>query len=71
MSDQLKSPFGILAPQGNVETLVKGRFTDACAIPAKSPGKPAEAHHIKVSIDGGNAQSQILGSLTPRRRSPI
>lgn len=71
LRDQLKSVFGINPPQGNVNTLVTGRFTDDCAVPAKSPGKPAEAHHIKVSIDGGNAQSQILGSLTPRRRSPI
>lgn len=71
LRDQLKSAFGIAPPQGNVNTLVTGRFTDACGIAAKSPGKPAETQHIKVSIDGGNAQSQILGSLTPRRRSPI
>ncbi|SBS73770.1 Gp15 [uncultured Mycobacterium sp.] len=71
LRDQLKSAFGINPPQGNVETLVKGRFTDDCGIPAKSPGKPAEKHLIKVTIDGGNAQSQIVASLTPRRRSPI
>lgn len=71
LQDQFKSAFGILPPQGPVETLVKGRFSSACAIPAKSPGKPVETYHVKVSIDGGNAQSHIIASLTPLRRSPI
>ena len=71
LRDQFKSAFGILPPQGPPETLVKGRFSTDCAVPAKSPGKAVEKHHVKVSIDGGNAQSQIISSLTPRRRSPI
>lgn len=68
---QAASVFGVVSPQGPVESLVKGRFSTSCAIPAKSPGKPVQKHHVKVSIDGGNAQSQIIASLTPRRRSPI
>lgn len=71
LKDQVESAFGILPPQGIIDTLVTGRFSDDYAIPPKPAGKPAETYHIKVSIDGGNAASQIIASGIPLRRSPI
>ena len=38
-----KSAFGILPPQGNFFSLLSGRFSDAAAIPAKSPGAAPQA----------------------------
>lgn len=64
----LESIFGILPPQGNPYSLMKGRFS--VPIPARSPGKPVQAYHTKVSIDDGNAESQIIAAGTPLRRLP-
>lgn len=66
----IESLFGIAPPQGNLYALLKGRFSDAAAIPPKSPGKPAATVHVKVTIDGGNADSKILAAGTPLRRYP-
>lgn len=71
----VQSIFGILGqgappPQGNLYSLLKGRFSDAAAIPAKSPGKPAQPYQVKVEIDGGTADSAILAAGTPLRRWP-
>lgn len=62
------SAFGVVPPQGNLHRLLKGRFSRP--IPAKSPGRPAEVHHVAVSIEDGNASSRILAAGTPRRRYP-
>lgn len=67
----IESQFGIVAPQGPMMSLMKGRFSDACAIPAKSPGNAAQTYQVKVSIDDGNASSKIIASGTPRRRYPL
>lgn len=58
----------VIPPQGNPYSLLKGRWSKA--IPPKSPGKPAEEHHVKVEIVGGNADSQVIVSGTPQRRLP-
>jgi hypothetical protein len=67
----IESIFGIVPPQGNPYTLLHGRFSDDAAIPAKSPGMPAQPYHVKVSIDNGNAASRILAAGTPLRRFPF
>lgn len=65
---ELESIFGINPPQGNPYSLLTGRFKNA--IPQKSPGNPAQAYNISVSIDDGNADSRIVASGTPLRRMP-
>lgn len=75
--DVFQSVFGLLgggsaaiiAPQGNLYPLLKGRFSTP--IPAKSPGNPAVRYHVKVSITGGNADSKIIAAGTPLRRYPF
>lgn len=68
---EVESRFGIVPPQGNLYSLLKGRWGKGAAIPPKPVGKPAEPYFVKVSIDGGNADSKILVSGTPRRRYPL
>lgn len=68
---QIESWFGIRPPQGNLYTLMKGRFSTGSAIPAKSPGKPAESYFIKVEVDGGNADTKVICAGTPLRRYPV
>lgn len=62
----IESVFGIMPPQGNLYTLLKGRFNKP--IPAKKPGQDAPTYQVAVSISGGNAQSKIVAALTPQRR---
>ena len=54
-------------PQGNLYSLLRGRFSDRAAIPAKSPGKPAEPYSVKVEVSGGG---QLICAGTPLRRLP-
>lgn len=67
---ELQSPFGVTPPQGNLYRLLSGRFSDAAAIPPKPAGQPAPVYPVKVSIDGGNAESRIIVAGTPLRRWP-
>lgn len=74
--DVFQSIFGLLGggsapvpPQGNLYSLLHGRFSKP--IPPKSPGKPAQEYFIKVEIEGGNADSQIIASGVPLRRYPF
>ena len=71
LEDQIKSLFGIRPPQGNFYQYLNGRFSDACAIPPKSPGYPAQTYHLKVEILGGNADSKVILAGTPLRRYPL
>lgn len=71
---QIESVFGIVPPQGNPYSLLRGRWTKDSPIPAKSPGTPdsqVAPHFIKVSIDDGNADSKIVVAGTPLRRHPL
>jgi hypothetical protein len=70
LAQQIESFFGVTPPQGPTYSLLKGRFSDAAAIPPKSPGEPVRPYHVKVSIEGGNASSTIIAAGTPRRRLP-
>ncbi len=65
------SKFGILPPQGQMYTLLSGRFSDKAAIPPKPSGKDATPYYVQVSVDGGNAGTKIIASGTPFRRYPI
>jgi hypothetical protein len=74
----LQSVFGVFgggtagaAPQGNFYSLLRGRFSDDSAIPAKSPGNPVQPYHVKVQMIGGNADSKVIGSGIPLRRYPL
>jgi hypothetical protein len=66
---QFESLFGILPPQGNLYSYLTGRFTKA--VPAKSPGAEPTTSQIFIKIDNGNANSQVVAALTPRRRWPL
>ncbi|GAA2436181.1 DUF7257 domain-containing protein [Mycolicibacterium llatzerense] len=55
----------------NVYRYVTGRFSDAAAIPPKSPGNPVQPYYLKVQIDDGNADSKVLISGVPLRRWPL
>lgn len=65
---QIESLFGIVPPQGNLYSLLNGRFSNP--VPARSPGYPLQAYQIPVSIQGGNASSAIVAAGTPLRRLP-
>ena len=58
------------SPTDTMYRKLKGRFTKACAIPAKEPGMRVQTKRVKVTITGGNADSMIEHQLTPLRRSP-
>jgi hypothetical protein len=75
--DVLQSIFGVFGngpsttpPQGNLYSLLKGRFSDAAAIPPRAPGGPFKSHSVKVEIVDGNADSTIIAAGTPLRRFP-
>lgn len=68
---EINSVFGIKPPQGNIFSLLSGRFSDDSAIPAKSPGNPAQPYFVKVEIENGDADSKILAAGTPLRRYPL
>lgn len=65
---QIESLFGIQPPQGNIYSLLNGRFS--IPVPARSPGYPLQSYKIPVSISGGNAASAIVAAGTPLRRLP-
>ena len=62
------SIFGVQEPQGNLYSLLNGRFSQP--IPPKPPGGPAIEYQVPVSITGGGPDSAILVAGTPLRRYP-
>lgn len=68
LATAIKSKFGILPPQGNPYSLLKGRFSNP--IPAKKAGEPAKQYKIKVEVLAGNADTKVIASGTPLRRNP-
>lgn len=67
--EPLKSFFGVVAPQGPMYALLKGRFSNP--FPAMvADGVPAVGQ-INVSIQGGTAQSGIIAAATPLTRYPL
>lgn len=68
---QFQSLFGIRTAQGPMYSLLKGRFSENAAIPAKSPGRPAQPYHVRIDIDDGDANSKVISAGTPLRRYPL
>lgn len=64
----ISSIFGVFPPQGNPYSILDGRFSEP--IPPRSPGQPVTPYHVKVKIDNGNSDSQIIIAGTPLRRLP-
>jgi len=57
-------------PTDTMYRKLKGRFNHDVQIPGKQPGMRVAEHLIKVSIAGGNADSAVMGQITPLRRRP-
>jgi hypothetical protein len=62
------SVFGIVPPQGNLYSLLHGRFSNP--IPPKPAGAPAPKYQVNVGITGGSPASAIMVAGTPLRRFP-
>ena len=66
---QFESLFGILPPQGNLYSLLNGRFTNP--IPGASYGTLPQTYALPVAITGGGPTGQVVAAITPRRRWPL
>ena len=68
---EIQSWFGIQPPQGNLYSLLKGRFARDSAIPpAPTTGVP-QPYFVDASIVGGNAASKLISMGTPLRSYPL
>lgn len=65
---EFESLFGILPPQGNMYSLLSGRFTQPIAPMLEQVGPQAVS--IPVAIKNGSAKSQIIAAVTPQRIWP-
>lgn len=65
----LQSRFGVKPPQGNMYSLLKGRFKSG--VPAMPTAALPRAYTVKVEIAGGDADSRIVAAGTPLRRWPL
>lgn len=64
-----KSKLGVTPPQGNMYSLLKGRFKDG--VPPKPTASLPPKYTTKVEIVGGDADSRIVVAGTPLRRWPL
>ena len=69
LAEELLSLFGIKPPQGNMYSLLKGRFAEP--IPPKPVAGPIQEYGVRVEIVNGNADSRIVAAGTPLRRWPL
>lgn len=69
LEEELLSKFGIKPPQGNLYSLLNGRFAEP--IPAKPVASPVQEYGVMVEIVDGNADSRIVAAGTPLRRWPM
>ena len=67
----LASQFGIQPPQGNLYSLLKGRFGTESAIPAAPVSGEPQPYYLDASITDGNADSQLISTGIPLRRYPL
>lgn len=67
--EEMKSRFGIRPPQGNMYSLLKGRFKSG--VPPMPTAAPPRTYSVNVSISGGDADSMIVAAGTPLRRWPL
>jgi hypothetical protein len=66
---QFESWFGILPPQGNLYSLLNGRFTTP--LNASTYGSAPQAQQIAVTITDGGPTTKVVAAITPRRRWPL
>ncbi|GFG83393.1 DUF7257 domain-containing protein [Mycolicibacter algericus] len=67
----LASQFGIQPPQGNLYSLLKGRFGTDSAIPPAPVSGEAQPYYINASITDGDANSQLISTGIPLRQYPL
>lgn len=63
-----ESLFGVLPPQGSLQSLVSGQYVTP--IPGVAIPSQATPTLIPVSVTSGNAASSVVASVTPRRIHP-
>jgi hypothetical protein len=68
ITNVFRSFFGMIPPQGPLYSLLSGRFTRP--IEGHVDGTALVTEQVAVTIEGGNADSKIIGSITPLRRWP-
>jgi hypothetical protein len=66
--EKFESRFGILPPQGQLYSLLNGRFTNP--IPGVAVPSMAQPANIAVSITDGTALSKVVAAITPMRICP-
>lgn len=66
---QFESLFGIMPQQGELYSLLDGRFTRA--IPAKPIAAPPVESRMAVKVTGATSATRITAYLTPKRRWPL
>jgi|LakMenEpi03Aug12_release.lakeMendotaPanAssembly.Ray.scaffolds.fasta_scaffold16958_3 hypothetical protein len=69
LEEELLSKFGVQPPQGNMYSLLEGRFSQP--IPPKPVAGPVQQYNVLVRVEGGNADSRIVAAGTPLRRWPL
>jgi hypothetical protein len=69
LAEELLSRFGVKPPQGNMYSLLSGRFAEP--IPPKPVAGTVQEHKVLVEIVDGNADSKIVAAGTPLRRWPL
>ncbi|AEJ92115.1 hypothetical protein OPTIMUS_34 [Mycobacterium phage Optimus] len=68
LMEWFQSLFGIEPPQGNMYSLLKGRWSKP--VPPRTLTASPVTHQIAVEIKDGNANSKVIAALTPMRRWP-
>lgn len=69
LEEELLSKFGVKPPQGNMYSLLEGRFAEP--VPPKPVAGQIQEYKVHVEIVGGNADSRIVAAGTPLRRWPL
>jgi hypothetical protein len=69
LAEELLSKFGVKPPQGNMYSLLDGRFAEP--IPPKPVAGAVQEYKVLVEIVDGNADSRIVAAGTPLRRWPL
>lgn len=69
LEEEILSRFGVRPPQGNMYSLLEGRF--AAPIPAKPAYGPPAVHNILIEVQDGDADTRVLVAGTPLRRWPL
>lgn len=67
----IASQFGIQPPQGNLYSLLEGRFSTESAIPPAPVSGEPQPYFVAASITDGNENSQLISTGIPLRRYPL